>query len=124
MHVMQLSLSVPSPPAPSSSSLPPLSLFQLSSKPQHHVFFVHHPDQKDWVLGVIERLELQCEPGLRCVSLSQILETHRNISLYQAVNVSVHRLGYVPQSTFSVLYIVYIHLLKCNGSLHEFGTRQ
>jgi len=92
--MMQLSVSVPRQPSISSSSLPPLPLFHFASTSQHHVFFVHHPDQQDWVLGVIERLELQLGVSrLQCTCLSQMLATHRNISIYQAVNISAHRIN-------------------------------
>jgi len=105
--VTQLSVAVPTsqPALPSTSSsssaaaaasLPPLSLFHVTSTPPQHVFFVHHPDQHDWVLGVMERLELQAASfgarftPLRCSCLSQIAATHRNISLFQA-RLSTHR---------------------------------
>jgi len=75
---------------PSAASLPPLPPFHVTTAPQHHVFFVHHPDQKDWVFGVMERLELQSASpggfkGLRCTSLSQIAAAQGNVSLFQAL---------------------------------------
>jgi len=56
------------------------------------VFFVHHADQQDWVLGVMERLELQSAAvggrgfrALRCTCLSQLAAAQRNVSLFQAL---------------------------------------
>jgi hypothetical protein len=60
-------------------ALPPLPLYQGL---RYHVFFVHHPDQSDWVLDVMERLEVPTN-GIQCTSLEHVLATNRNCFLHQ-----------------------------------------
>jgi len=103
------------------SSTIPTSETVCVFKPQHHVFFVHHSDQRDWVFGVMERLELQSASpggfrGLRCTSLSQIAAAQRNISLFQALYHSDHEVIGV-HCDYRPLYVcIFVHLSKIGSS--------
>lgn len=52
---------------PAMSSFPPPG----DREPPFDAFFVHHSSQREWVFGVMERLESSPSAGLRCLSVDQ-----------------------------------------------------
>lgn len=69
---------------PLSLPLPSLIAPIYDGNPRRHnmAFFVHHTNQRDWVLDVIERLEMP-PISIQCTYLEQIVMSHSGISVHQ-----------------------------------------